>query len=749
LAFKALKKKDGKKTRHTEVVECEDANFAGTKQGTQCTLILTEGKSAKGYATHALAHLPGKRDYFGTFPLRGKPLNTMNADIIKIVNNRVILDLKEVLGLREGVDYTVDTNYSTLRYGKILIMADADEDGKHIVGLLMVLFHKLYPSLIAREFIMLLRTPIIRVSKNKDKISFLSAREYLDWLSLNPDHSKWRHKYLKGLASSKPEEITLDFMNPKYVQVVYDDSSDAYLNLAFNEKLSDSRKEWLTILKDYLYVETWDRLPISYFIDQELIGFVRDNLGRSIPRLMDGLKESMRKILWGMYTYKTWGSCGRYENGRARIGKSDIKTNNAGSIKVGTLASHVQESTAYKHGEQCLAQTIINMAFDFVGSNNIEYFYQDGLFGTRNDIGEDAGSPRYIFCRPSSILPYIYRFEDFPLMEFEVDEGEDQEPVSFYPIIPMILVNGSNGIGSAYSTTIPKFNPLDLTNWIKNRLNGMEHQLEPIPWYKGFTGTITGKEAKIKGDEEVEVEVENEKGETEIVSMTVGSGIRYKITGSYSYVGSDIHVTELPIGVSMNRYDSFLMSLIQKKKLYDKHTHCTSNDVHFKLMGYTGEVSHKALRLVKTISTSNMIVLDEKDIPKRYKKVTDILNDFYVKRLQVYAARKQYLIDEEMKIIPELQEKIRFITDVVDGNIIIFRRSKVDIVRQLEERKFEKDIFKSVSLEGCTEEDINKLKDKLQTHLDKHQMLMNLAPESIWYSELEEFEVAYKKMYKL
>jgi len=618
-ALNALKKANGKKSRHVSVVECEDANYAGTKDSYKCTLMLTEGKSARGYATEALHHVPGKRDYFGTFPLKGKPINTINADIMSIVNNQVLRDLKEVLGLREGIDYTQDSNFKTLRYGKALIMADADEDGKHIVGLLIVMFHKQYPSLIAREYLVLLRTPIVRAKKAKEMVSFYTQKDFNDWLEASPSHSKWEHKYLKGLASSNPNEITHDFKNPRYVQLIYDDSSDDYLNLAFNDKLSDMRKEWLAKVKEYLYVETWDRLPISYFIDQEFIGFARDNLGRNIPRLMDGLKESMRKILWGMYSYKGWGSCGRYENGKRKIGKSDINTNGK-SIKVGTLASHVQEHTAYKHGEQCLASTIIGMAFAFTGSNNIEYFFRDGLFGSRNEIGEDAGSPRYIFCRPSSLLPYIYRFEDFELMDFEVDEGEDQEPVVFYPIIPMILVNGSNGIGSAYSTFIPKFNPLDITAWLKNRLSGLEYQSEIMPWYRDFKGTITASNTKIKGDQEIDMEVENDMGQVETVKVTLGTGIRYTITGSYHIQGNDIHVTELPIGLSMSKYDEFLGKLIQEKKLDDKHNHSTTNSAYFKLIGYKGEVNNRDLRLVRTMSTSNMIILDENDIPKRYRR---------------------------------------------------------------------------------------------------------------------------------
>jgi DNA topoisomerase-2 len=749
-ALQALKKLDGKKTRHINVDDCEDANYAGCKgKSDKCVLMLTEGKSAKGYATEALQHVPGKRDYFGTFPLRGKPINTINASLMSIVNNVVIRDLKEVLGIKEGVDYTVDSNFGTLRYGKILIMADADEDGKHIVGLLLALFHSLYPSLIAREYIMLLRTPIVRVSKGKDNVAFFTHKDYVEWMNLTPTHGKWTHKYLKGLASSNPSEITFDFKNPRYVQVIYDDTSDAFINLAFDEKLSDNRKQWISVLRESLYVETWDRLPISQFIDQELSMFVRDNLGRNIPRLMDGLKESQRKILWGLYTYKSWGSCGKYENGKRKIGKTDINPNGK-SIKVGTIASHIQESTAYKHGEACLCNTIVGMAYNFPGSNNIEYFFQDGLFGTRNEVGDDAGSPRYIFAKPSKLLTSIFKYEDFELMDFEEDEGEDQEPKQFYPIIPMLLINGSNGIGSAYSTSIPKHNPLDITKYYKNRLAGIRYQQEPLPWFRGFTGNITGRDINLKKDfDEVEMEIENEEGILETVKMSPGPGVRYTITGSYHMEGNTVHITEIPIGISISKYDKFLDKLREDKKIDEKYNNSKPNEPYFRLMGYKGTPNISDLRLSKTISTSNMIILNENDVPKRYRRVNDILDEFYEKRLVIYEKRKQHLLAEEMKIIPELQEKVRFITDVVDGGITIFRKSKADIIRQLEEKNYNTDIFKSVSLEGCTYEKIESLKAKLQARLDKYRMLLNLKPEEMWIKDLEEFEVEYRKYYKL
>lgn len=141
------------------MTKLSDANNAGTRHGKDCTLILTEGDSAKALAVAGLGVVG--RDNFGVFPLRGKLLNVREANSEQIVKNEEIQNIKKIMGLQHKKDYS-DT--SSLRYGRLMIMTDQDHDGSHIKGLLINFLDHFYPSLLKiPEFLVEFVTPIVRV----------------------------------------------------------------------------------------------------------------------------------------------------------------------------------------------------------------------------------------------------------------------------------------------------------------------------------------------------------------------------------------------------------------------------------------------------------------------------------------------------------------------------------------------------------------------------------------------------------
>ena len=375
--FNKLTKTDGKKRRHISLAKGEDANLAGTPgYSRQCTLYVVEGKSAMGYAVSAISLVQNGRDYIGVYPMKGKPLNVMNAPIEQIMENDEINDLKKMIGLKEGIDYTVEENFNTLRYGHFVILADSDDDGKHIIGLILNLFHCRFPSLLARGFVMFLRTPILRMTKGRTTVKFYTYSEYEAWKLATPDYRTWSPKYFKGLGTSKKEHVQDDFKTPRVVQCLYDDQSPASFRLAFDDKLADERKVWISTWQKLFEVETLQMQPISAFINHEFIQFSIADLHRSIPRMMDGLKVSQRKALWAMF--KKWSQQGKPELGFVRTPKE---------LKISQFANYVAEQSGYHHGEDCMQDTIMSMARDFVGTNNLPYFTRDGQFGTTESGG--------------------------------------------------------------------------------------------------------------------------------------------------------------------------------------------------------------------------------------------------------------------------------------------------------------------------------------------------------------------------
>ena len=167
------------------------------------------------------------------------------------------------------------------------------------------------------------------------------------------------------------------------------------------------------------------------FINKEMIHFSIYDCERSIPNLMDGLKTSLRKILY-----------------------SSFKKNLTTEIKVAQFSGYVSEQSGYHHGEASLNGAIVGMAQDYVGSNNINLLLPNGQFGTRLQGGKDSASERYIFTQLNQITRYIYRKEDDPVLEYLEDDGDPVEPRYYVPIVPMVLVNGGKGIGTGFSTDI-------------------------------------------------------------------------------------------------------------------------------------------------------------------------------------------------------------------------------------------------------------------------------------------------------
>ena len=138
---KEMKKQDGaKKTRLTGIPKLDDANDAGGRNSEHCTLILTEGDSAKALAVSGLSVVG--RDRYGVFPLRGKLPERARRVARSDYEQRRDFHIKQILGLRHGTTYE---SAKSLRYGHIMIMTDQDHDGSHIKGLLINFLHAHFP----------------------------------------------------------------------------------------------------------------------------------------------------------------------------------------------------------------------------------------------------------------------------------------------------------------------------------------------------------------------------------------------------------------------------------------------------------------------------------------------------------------------------------------------------------------------------------------------------------------------------
>jgi len=349
-----LSKTDGKKTKSIRgIPKLDDANWAGTNKSQQCTLILTEGDSAKSLVLSAIGIIG--RDKYGVFPLKGKLLNIRDATVKKISDNVEIQSLKKILGLQQNTKSTKD-----LRYGRVMIMTDQDLDGYHIKGLLMNMFSCSWEDLLKEGFLVTMYTPLVKVSKGKKVIEhFYNQSDYDQWKDTQLTLKGYDIKYYKGLGTSTKDEAIEYFKNLHVVEYEWDEKSAEMIDLAFNKKKANKRKKWLSHYNKDDVINPLDKTAtFENFINKDLIHFSNYDNQRSLPSMCDGFKPSQRKAF---HTF---------------VEKNIVK-----DMKVATTTGYVTTETEYHHGEVSMQETIVGIANDYVGSNNINLFAPKGQFG--------------------------------------------------------------------------------------------------------------------------------------------------------------------------------------------------------------------------------------------------------------------------------------------------------------------------------------------------------------------------------
>nr|UQT18118.1 DNA topoisomerase II beta [Andrias davidianus] len=674
------------------IPKLDDANDAGGKHSLDCTLILTEGDSAKTLAVSGLGVIG--RDRYGVFPLRGKILNVREASHKQIMENAEINNIIKIVGLQYKKSYDDNESLKTLRYGKIMIMTDQDQDGSHIKGLLINFFHHNWPSLLRHSFLEEFITPIVKVTKSKQEMAFYSIPEFDEWKKQMESTKLWKIKYYKGLGTSTAKEAKEYFADMDRHRIIFryaGPEDDAAITLAFSKKKVDDRKEWLTnfmedrrqrrlhgLPEQFLYGTATKHLTYNDFINKELILFSNSDNERSIPSLVDGFKPGQRKVLFTCF-----------------------KRNDKREVKVAQLAGSVAEMSAYHHGEQALMMTIVNLAQSFVGSNNANLLLPIGQFGTRLHGGKDAASPRYIFTMLSPLARLLFPSMDDNLLKFLYDDNQRVEPEWYIPIIPLVLVNGAEGIGTGWACKIPNYDTREIVNNVRRMLDGLD-PTPMLPNYKNFQGAI------------------QELGQNQ-----------YAVSGEiYVLDRHTVEITELPVRTWTQVYKEQVLepmlngtektpALITDYKEY--HTDTTVKFVvkmtEEKLAQAEAAGLHKVFKLQTSLTCNSMVLFDHMGCLKKYETVQDILKEFFDLRLQYYTLRKDWLMGMMGAEAAKLSNQARFILEKIQGKITIENKSKRDLIQMLVQKGFESDPVKAwkEAQEKAAEDDEVQISDDSST----------------------------------
>lgn len=720
---KTAKKSDGSKSKSIRgIPKLVDANYSGTAKSSLCTIIFCEGDSAKAGIISGLTK--DDRNYIGVYPMKGKLFNVRGESLKRINENKEIVEIKQILGLEVGKDYkSLEVLEKSLRYGKILFMTDQDLDGSHIKGLGINLFQSQWNSIAKLNVIGFMNTPILKAKKNSQELMFYNEGEYEQWKKeqVNESIQGWKIKYYKGLGTSTGKEFKEYFENKKIVTFEFSEKTDDTIDMIFNKKRSDDRKDWLEGYERQSFLDT-NQQSITYedFVNKEFIHFSKYDCERSIPNMMDGLKISLRKILFAAFKKKL-----------------------TKEIKVAQFSGYVSEHSGYHHGEASLNGAIVGMAQNYVGSNNINLLLPNGQFGTRLNGGKDSASERYIFTELNPLTRYIYPEGDDNILNYLHDDGFPVEPIYYVPIIPMILVNGSKGIGTGFSTDIMCYNPLEIITILKNKLKKDDENCKDLlPYYKGFKGIIS----KI------------EKG-------------KFLIKGCYNRLEKDnVKITELPIGSWTDDYKKYLEDLLENKKagIKDYNDLSTDKTVDISIQFQKGVLDQleqtihdngingieKLLKLTTTNSSNNMHMFDANEKLKLYKNAKDIIDDYYPVRLSYYQKRKDFIIEAIKKEMIYLSNRVKYIQENLDNTIDLRNKKKEEISRILKEKEYDiidddKDYkyLVKMPMDSVCSENIERLNSLHKNKKEELAKIENQTIEDSWLEDLDNLEIQYTKMY--
>ncbi len=699
-------------SRYSSTAGIDGYDAAGNvgKRGSKCTLILTEGNSAKNLAVAMISTL-GRSNY-GIKPLRGKGVNCLKTRA-HATKNREFIDVCKIMRLRPDMVFTTrEEAIAVIPYSKIILMADQDKDGAHIVGLILASFHAIFPSLmrVIPDLFVRFVTPVVRVRVKGTEIP-------VDFYS-EPDFEEWRAgagvatiskagttvKRYKGLGTSTREEALqyAEDMDRHTLQLHYHptESADA-LVLAFGDKVDPRRAalEDSTFASESLDYSKQD-MSIREYLEGEVWEYHRESVRRGILG-EDGNKEVNRKILHVMMA------------GQKR-GKPDKTPGKwvKGDTKVDALASAISMHSHYKYGSKSIEDAVPKMAQDYIGTNNVSLLVPMGQFGSRVGTKDDHSSSRYILSRMNPVARFIYPEMDDPVLVKRMEDAGPAEPVCYSGIINMGMVNGTDlAIGTGYKYTYPMHNPSDVMNctraWIDCHddvaiadLDGVSCEVvetDPswrdltmgmVPWYRWFKGTV---DAHAETAEKFIV-----RGVYGISPGTSGTTV--------------ITVTELPPG----EWTDSWKSMMETKFLIRKTDNGTKNkiapfirsiedlgndlDVHLRLICDAKAVENipvhilegsTCLRLVSTATRGPISITYPADdetcdsVATTYPDMASWMDVWARKRASLYVARIKHQIAEQEFLCFDRTERYRFIKAVVDQELVIRKRPRADIVGDL------------------------------------------------------------------
>jgi len=443
-----------------------------------------------------------------------------------------------------------------------------------------------------------------------------------------------------------------------------------------------------------------NNITVNEFAKDQMWQFSVYDCQRSLPHIIDGMKITQRKVLYTM----------------------NKKYSNTNEIKVAQLANAVAECTAYHHGEAGIGGVIIGMAANYPGSNNLNLLEPLGQFGSQLD--NNAAAPRYIFTRLSDNYKSVYNKEDLEIVNKQFDEDTEIEPEYFLPIIPMILINGSSGIGTGFASKIFNRNPKEVIQYITESIAKKKKKCSINPWYNGWKGSVESTEANNQ----------------------------YLFKGKLEVVGANkIVITELPIGMTQEKITSILGGLIDSGDITDFDDNSNEeNGVDILVYAPRATVSKSEVdlySLFKLVSkdTENLTCWLPNKKLKNFKSAEELCDYFINFRLGKYEERRLNQISKLNSSLTWCEEKKRFIELYLKKAAEFAKLNKDELVSKLTELKFaEIDRLLQIRIYNLTKNEIDSLIKEIDSIKAEVKILNETTAETMYINELKDLNKKIK-----
>jgi len=668
-----------------------------------CTLILTEGDSAKALVIAGLSVL--SREKYGVYPLRGVPLNVTNMTVQQMLKNNEVANIFRILNVAPSQE-----DMKGLRYGRIAICSDQDSDGTHICGLLLNLFMVTLPNLIRERpsFLQRIITPLVRATKGSERQSFFCMQDFNAWWQAEAQ-KRWQLKYYKGLGTSTSAEAREIFRQLERHTLTFqpDAAAEETFKIFYDEARIQDRKALLRSVYDANRCIDYGQstCTMTNFMRNEHIHFSHYSVLRALPSAIDGLTPSRRKALF-------YFLCKPQE------------------IKVAQAVAAIAQRTLYLHGENSLVETVVGLAQDYVGTNNVALLQPNGQFGSRNDKTSVHAAARYIFTQLDPIASALFPARDAPVLDYRVEEGTSVEPVYYVPVLPLLLLNGAAGIGTGFNTMIASYHLRDLVEAARAVMTGRE--LPAIrPHFEGFKGDVQLQASSI---------------------VTVGR---------IAYVhDKQLHISELPVGRWVESFLSDIKKRIETGKSEKGVTlHNVTNlssefhvDIYIQVEGPRLEEAEllKLFKLTTSFSLMNMHAFDADYQLQHYQSIEEIVRLHAKQRLTLYVKRIAHELQVLQRQMTLLRNRQAFLEAVAAERIALGRATKAEMIARFQELGLETvddsyTYLLEMNVTALSRDNAQQLTEAIRDAGAQMKRLEETTPEALWEEELVALTEAHER----